>query len=182
MCDDVIKKLQKVLGNYAYSIDKALEETVLDLLRAQKKTLAVAESCTGGGITKLLTDLPGASDCFGYGFITYSNQAKQELLGVSRETISQFGAVSAECAREMAEGALARSGASIAVAVTGIAGPGADSSEKPVGLIYLHATDGRNSKQLKLETGRNDRAYNRIAATKRALDLVRQLLITEGSL
>ena len=179
MCTEVIKSLQLKLGIYAYSVDKALEEVVLDLLRAQGKTLAVAESCTGGGICKLLTELPGASEAFGWGFVTYANEAKKNLLNVSSETLSQFGAVSAQCAQEMAQGALARSGADIAVAVTGIAGPGADGTDKPAGLIYMNATDGTHSKQLELETGRNDRGYNRIAACKQALELVRQLLLAD---
>ena len=177
MCSDVIKKLQKILGIYAYSVDKGLEHTVLDLLRAQKKTLTVAESCTGGGICKLLTELPGASEVFGYGFVTYANSAKEALLNVSRETLKTHGAVSEQCAKEMAEGALQNSNANIAVAVTGIAGPDADNTNKPVGLAYLHATDGKHTKHLKFETGRTDRNYNRIAASKQALELVRQILI-----
>lgn len=176
MCDCTIKKLQHVLGNYAYSVDKPLEQVVLELLHAQHKTLAIAESCTGGSICKRLTDLPGASQVFGWGFITYANEAKQNLLNVSCETISRFGAVSAECAQEMALGALVRSGASLALAVTGMASP-ADDTDKPAGLIFLHATDGSQHKSLKLETGRSDRAYNRSVATKHALDLVRQLMI-----
>ncbi|MCL2195740.1 MAG: competence/damage-inducible protein A [Oscillospiraceae bacterium] len=176
MCDCTIKKLQKVLGNYAYSIDKPLERVVLELLHAQNKTLAIAESCTGGGICKQLTDLPGASRVFGWGVVTYADEAKQNLLNVSRETISSVGAVSAECAQEMARGMLARSGADVALAVTGMASP-ADDTEKPAGLIFLHATDGTQHKSLKLETGRSDRAYNRSVATKQALDLVRQLLM-----
>jgi len=177
MCTHVIKNLQNVLGNHAYSVDKPLEEVVTELLRAQGKTLAVAESCTGGAIVKLLTDLPGASDVFGYGFVTYANQAKQDLLNVSRETLAQFGAVSAECAREMAQGALTRSGASVAIAVTGIAGPGTDGTSKPAGLIFLHATDGMRAKQFRLETGRSDRDFNRTAAVKQALALVREILM-----
>ena len=176
MCAEVIKSLQLRLGIYAYSVDKAMEEVVLELLRAQGKTLAIAESCTGGGICQMLTALPGASEIFGYGFVSYANEAKQALLNVSSETLAQHGAVSAQCAREMAEGARARSSADIAVAVTGIAGPGSDNTSKPVGLIFLHATDGQSSRQQKLETGRNDRDYNRIAASKHALELVRQLL------
>jgi len=181
MCAEVIESLQNRLGIYAYSVDKALEEVVLSLLHTQGKTLAVAESCTGGGICEMLTALPGASEVFGYGFVTYANEAKESMLNVSHETISRHGAVSAQCAREMAEGARTRSGADIAVAVTGIAGPGSDNTSKPVGLIFLHATDGKNSKHLKLETGRNDRGYNRIAASKQALELIRQLLLpSEG--
>ena len=176
MCAGTIKKLQKVLGNYAYSVDKPLEQVVLELLHAQGKTLAVAESCTGGGICARLTDLPGASQVFGWGFVTYANEAKQVLLDVSHETLLQHGAVSAECAREMALGALTNAGASVALAVTGLASP-VDDSDKPAGLIFLHATDGMQHKALKLETGRSDRAYNRTAAAKHALELVRQLLI-----
>lgn len=176
MCAHTIKKLQDTLGNYAYSVDKPLEQVVLELLYAQHKTLTVAESCTGGGICKQLTDLPGASQVFGWGFVTYANEAKQNLLNVSRETIAQFGAVSAECAKEMAQGALARSSANVALAVTGMASP-AEGTEKPAGLIFLHATDGVNHKSFKLETGRSDRDYNRNVAAKQALDLVRQLLI-----
>ena len=178
MCADVIESLQIRLGKSAYSVDKSLEEVVLELLRAQGKTLAIAESCTGGGICETLTALPGASEVFGFGFVTYANAAKESLLNVSRETIARHGAVSAQCAKEMAEGARARAGADIAVAVTGIAGPGSDNSAKPVGLIYLHATDGRHSRHLKFETGRNDRGYNRIAASKQALALVRQILLS----
>ena len=180
LCDGVIKKLRARLGNFVYAIDKTLPETVLGLLRAQGKTLAAAESCTGGGICRMLTDIPGASAAFGYGFITYANEAKEALLNVSRETLETFGAVSAECAFEMARGARTRSGADLAVAVTGIAGPGAEGTDKPPGLIYLHATDGTNERRLKLETGRSDRDYNRVAAAKQALALVRELLIITG--
>lgn len=177
LCGDVSNKLRELLGDYLYSVDKAMEGTVLDLLLAQGKTLALAESCTGGGIAKLLTELPGASEVFGWGFVTYANEAKEALLGVKAETLARHGAVSAACAKEMAHGALQRSGADIAAAVTGIAGPEAQGSEKPAGLIYLHATDGTNERHLRLDTGRNDRGYNRTVAAKHALDLVRQLLL-----
>lgn len=169
--------MQKILGISCDHNDKPLIQLVLDLLHAQNKTLAVAESCTGGGICKLLTDLPGVSDVFGFGFVTYANEAKEKLLGVSRETILRFGAVSEQCAKEMADGALANSGAGVAVAVTGIAGPGSDNTNKPVGLIFLHATDGKKAKQLKLETGSDDRNHNRATAATQALELVKQILI-----
>jgi len=181
MCAEVIKSLHSILGDCVYSVDKPLEQAVLELLREQGKTIACAESCTGGGICARLTDLPGASEVFGYGFITYANEAKVQLLNVSRETLSKYGAVSAQCAREMAEGALKSSGADIAVAVTGIAGPQPQDSEKPAGLIYLHATDGIHERLLTLETGRSDRGYNRIAAAKQALELARQLLISSSN-
>lgn len=99
--------------------------------------LATAESCTGGLIAGAITDIAGSSAVFDRGFVTYSNAAKADLLGVSSETLERHGAVSEECAREMAFGALSRSNADIAVAVTGIAGPGGGTPEKPVGLVYL---------------------------------------------
>lgn len=114
---------------------------------------------------------------FTHGFVTYANEAKTSLLGVKRATLQKYGAVSAETAAEMAQGAREQSGADIAVAVTGIAGPQVEGSEKPVGLIYLCATDGQRMLHDRMETGRADRGYNRIAATKSALALARDLLI-----
>jgi len=176
ICAPVIKKLRDVLGNSVYGTDKELGEAVLDLLTIQGKTLALAESCTGGGIAARLTDIPGASRAFLCAFVTYSDEAKIAMLGVSRETLSSCGAVSAECAREMALGARERSGADIAVSVTGIAGPGKEGTDKPAGLIYLAATDGTRVLGEKLETGRADRGYNRAIAAKYALALARDLL------
>lgn len=109
----------------------------LELLRARRAMCATAESCTGGLIAALLTALPGSSDVVDRGFVTYSNEAKSELLGVPEETLARHGAVSAATAEAMARGALARSRAQVAVAVTGIAGPGGGSPEKPVGLVFL---------------------------------------------
>jgi nicotinamide-nucleotide amidase len=101
--------------------------------------VATAESCTGGLVAGAITDVPGASAIFDWGVVTYSNAAKSDLLGVPEALIEQYGAVSAEVASAMADGALARSGADIAVAVTGIAGPGGGTDEKPVGLVHLSA-------------------------------------------
>ncbi|MCL2299780.1 MAG: competence/damage-inducible protein A [Firmicutes bacterium] len=176
LCAPVIKKLREILGDWVYAVDKDLAQTVLDLLAEQGKTLALAESCTGGGIAARLTDIPGASKAFTCAFVTYSNEAKISMLGVSRDTLAKRGAVSAETAREMALGARERSGADIAVSVTGIAGPGAEGTDKPAGLIYLAATDGARIIGEKMETGRADRGYNRVAAAKTALALVRDLL------
>jgi len=99
--------------------------------------VATAESCTGGLIAAAITDVAGASAVFGYGLVTYSNEAKQTILGVKKETLTTFGAVSEECAYEMVEGLKKVSGADCAVSVTGIAGPGGGSVEKPVGLVYM---------------------------------------------
>ncbi|MFC6486797.1 CinA family protein [Nitratireductor sp. GCM10026969] len=110
---------------------------VLEALRQRGLRLATAESCTGGMISAAITDLAGASDVLERGFVTYSNAAKAEMLGVPPETISAHGAVSAETARAMAAGALAHSHADIAVSVTGVAGPGGGTAEKPVGLVWF---------------------------------------------
>ena len=97
--------------------------------------LVVAESCTGGWLAKVLTDLPGSSEWFDRGYVSYSNQAKQSMLGVCQQTLDRFGAVSPEIVREMTQGALRQSGAEVAVAISGIAGPGGGSEEKPVGSV-----------------------------------------------
>ncbi|HEX7369530.1 MAG TPA: CinA family protein [Rhodanobacteraceae bacterium] len=107
------------------------------LLSGHDQTLATAESCTGGWIAKAITDIPGSSSWFEGGAVTYGNSAKQALLGVTAATLEKHGAVSRECALEMVAGALACFDASIAVAVTGIAGPAGDTSEKPVGTVWI---------------------------------------------
>jgi nicotinamide-nucleotide amidase len=112
---------------------------LLTRLRAEALHLATAESCTGGLIAALLTDIPGSSDVVDRGFITYSNDAKIEMLGVAPALVAEHGAVSAEVARAMAEGALIHSFADIAVSVTGVAGPGGGSPEKPIGLVHFAA-------------------------------------------
>ena len=114
-----------------------LANEVSEILREQKMVLATAESCTGGLISGTITEIAGSSDIFDRAFITYSNEAKMEMLGVSAETLAQYGAVSAQTATEMVQGALTHSDATIAIAVTGIAGPGGGSPEKPVGLVYI---------------------------------------------
>ncbi len=114
-----------------------LAERVLDTCRARGWRIATAESCTGGLLAAALTAIPGSSDVVERGFVTYSNEAKSELLGVPQATIARFGAVSAEVAEAMAKGALARAPIDLAVAVTGIAGPGGGSAQKPVGLVVF---------------------------------------------
>lgn len=119
---------------------RAITSAARDVVRAYASTgkmIATAESCTGGMIAAALTDIAGSSDVFERGFVTYSNQAKVELLGVGIGTLLEHGAVSLQTAAEMAIGAARRSGADVAVSVTGIAGPGGGSTEKPVGLVYL---------------------------------------------
>ena len=110
---------------------------VAALLADKKITVAVAESCTGGALCQALTDIPGSSAWFDRGFITYSNQAKVEMLGVSSTLLEQYGAVSFETARAMVEGVHGRSQAELAIAITGIAGPGGGTAEKPVGTVFF---------------------------------------------
>lgn len=107
------------------------------LLRERKATLSVAESCTGGLLSMRITEVPGASDYFLGGIVSYANSAKEGLLGVAREVLAQFGAVSPQCARAMATGAQTAFGADFALAITGIAGPSGGTPEKPVGLVYI---------------------------------------------
>lgn len=141
------------------------EESVGRLLREQNKTLALAESCTGGLVGHLITQVPGSSDYLKGGVIAYSNAAKEQILGVRKQTLDQFGAVSEETAVEMAQGARKLFSSDFTIAVTGIAGPSSDDTEKPVGLTWIaigseHATrtgshlwsgDRKENKQLSAE-------------------------------
>lgn len=110
---------------------------ITDILKDGKKTISFAESCTGGLLASCLTDISGASEYFNESFVTYSNEAKNSILGVNKDTLNKYGAVSPEVALEMAEGLLKKTKADIAVATTGIAGPSGGSFSKPIGLIYI---------------------------------------------
>ena len=112
-------------------------ERLVELLKARGVTCATAESCTGGGVGSAITDVPGASDVYLGGVISYANKVKGDVLGVSTETLERFGAVSSETAAQMAKGAQRLTGADIAVSTTGIAGPGGGSADKPVGLVWF---------------------------------------------
>ncbi len=146
-------------------------------MKAAGLTLATAESCTGGLIAGLVTEVPGSSAVLDRGFVTYSNAAKTDLLGVPAELIETYGAVSEAVARAMAEGALARSGADLAVAVTGIAGPGGGSAAKPVGLVHLAvAVRGRPTRSRECRFGDIGRGPVRAATVKAALAMVEEAL------
>ncbi len=117
--------------------DVNLCENLVALLKEKKALVATAESCTGGLVAASLVSVAGASEVFHAGFVTYANEAKEKLIGVSHETLERYGAVSRHTAREMAEGAAREGGAETSIATTGIAGPGGGSAEKPVGLVYI---------------------------------------------
>ena len=133
-----VDELVAIAGAHIYSQDnEEIEAALARLLNDNRKTIAIAESCTGGLICKMLTDIPGASGFLKSGWITYSNEAKMRDLGVPKVLLDQFGAVSEQVAASMAQGALKISGADLALAVTGIAGPGGGTEQKPVGLVYI---------------------------------------------
>lgn len=141
--------------------------------KSEKMTLSAAESCTGGLVCAALTDVPGASEVFDRGFVTYSNDAKCALLGVDPTIIATHGAVSAETARAMAQGALEHSRADIAVSITGIAGPGGGSAEKPVGLVHFGcARRGGETVHVERRFGSLSRREIREGAVLQALDLL----------
>jgi len=152
---------------------------LLELCRQRKLKVATAESCTGGLVAAALTEIPGSSDVFDRGFVTYSNAAKQALLGVAVDTLARFGAVSRETAEAMARGALERSQAELAVAITGVAGPGGGSPEKPVGFVCF-AGVARNGPTLHREIRYGDlgRSEVRRRSVLEALEILRAMVQT----
>jgi nicotinamide-nucleotide amidase len=177
--DGLESKITERVGKYIYGYDNdTLPEVVGKLLRERKMTLAVAESCTGGLLGKIITDISGSSDYFLGGFITYSNELKKKYLSVSDDILNKYGAVSAECAIAMAEGARNSTGSSIAVSITGIAGPLGGTPEKPVGLVYIGlAADGKAA--VEEHNIGNIRERNRERSATFALNMVRKYLLGE---
>jgi nicotinamide-nucleotide amidase len=154
---------------------------LLERLRAQQKMLVTAESCTGGLIAGLFTEIAGSSDVIERGYVTYSNAAKMSCLGVSGDLLAKHGAVSAEVARAMAQGALANSQADVAVSVTGVAGPGGGSAEKPVGLVHFGAAiKGGQVVHLERRFGDIGRGPIRLASVKAALSLISCVISPPG--
>jgi nicotinamide-nucleotide amidase len=174
--DELEETLARALERHLFARDeRSVEEIVLALCRARGLSLAAAESCTGGLVSARLTSVPGASDAFVGSIVVYSDNMKREHLGVPEDVLRTHGAVSAETAAAMSRGARERLGADIAVSVTGIAGPGGGSPEKPVGRVYIHAEgpDGEIARELDIP---GDRESVRRRATATALHLVRRLL------
>ena len=135
----VVRELKRRFGRniFATEAEKTLEEAVVDMLRDQGLTLALAESCTGGEIASRIVNVPGASEVFTHGFVTYSNRAKRKCLGVKKATLKLDGAVSAKCAKEMAKGGCNAAEADICLSITGLAGPGGGTKETPVGTVFM---------------------------------------------
>jgi nicotinamide-nucleotide amidase len=174
--DELADTLRERLARHLFSEgERGVEEIVLDLCRARGWTLATAESCTGGLVAARLTSVPGSSEVFLGSVVAYADDVKQRELGVDAETLDRYGAVSAETAASMASGARTRLQADVGVSVTGIAGPGGGTPEKPVGLVYVHAETPEASRGIEFTYGQ-DRDSIRRRATVASLHLLRRLL------
>ncbi|MBQ3055132.1 MAG: competence/damage-inducible protein A [Oscillospiraceae bacterium] len=172
----VIDQVYEILGEYIYGMDvPSLADVVFRLLKEQGLTLATAESCTGGLLSKMITDLPGVSEVFLGGVCAYQNEIKEQLLGVPHEILETKGAVSEECAAALAEGARKTLGADIGVGITGIAGPGGGTEEKPVGTVYVAVANEKETRVVK-SRGHRDRGTIRNMAALTALDQIRRLV------
>ena len=156
----------------------SIEKQTVELLKSKKLKLATAESCTGGLISKRITDVSGSSEVFEGGVVCYSNRFKENVLGVSPETLKKYGAVSRETARVLVMGVLSLTMTDIAVAVTGIAGPSSDDTNKPVGLVYIAVSDGKSTivkKLLNNFTG-DVREQNRNISADTALEMIMEAI------
>jgi nicotinamide-nucleotide amidase len=180
MAEQEERSLRKSLGNLVYGMDdQTLAEVVGEKLAQMGQTIAVAESCTGGLLAKLITDIPGSSQYFTYGWVTYSNEAKSHELDVPPEMIEEYGAVSEQVATAMAQGARRKAGTDYAIAITGIAGPGGGTEQKPVGLVYI-AVDDRDGTDTSRYLFSFDRGSVRLRAAQTALNLLRLKLDLTG--
>ena len=176
MCREYAKKFYDLLGDAVYDEDVAgLEETLVRTLKEKGLTLSTAESCTGGLIAQRITSVPGSSEVFGYGFVTYWEAAKARLVGVEPDVIAKYNVVSAPVAAQMALGAAQAAGAEIGISVTGVAGPTGGDALRPVGTVYLGAARGETVYVKKLSVSRPDRALVRARAAQAALELALRL-------
>lgn len=175
------KEIRSRLGNHVYGegLDNSMANTVVALLKKAGKTVTTAESCTGGMLCAQLVDISGASDVLNEAHVTYSNASKEKVVGVSHETLEMHGAVSGECAREMAEGARRVSGSDYGLSTTGIAGPGGGTPEKPVGTVYIGVAYEGGSDVIRLNL-RGDRTRIRTMTCLQALNLLRLRLIQDA--
>lgn len=174
----VVKEIKNRFGDYVYSTreGETLEMAVVRLLEKYDLTVTTAESCTGGLLAGRIVNVPGASEVFREGFITYSNKAKRKILDVSKSTLKKYGAVSAQAAKEMATGGVFATDADACVAVTGVAGPDGGTDEKPVGLVYI-ATYMKDSVSVEHYQFKGDRAKIREQSVVKALDLLRRSIL-----
>ena len=175
----MVKELKKRFGSHIYAMDEevTLEESIVELLKAQNLTLTTVESCTGGMLAARLTNVSGVSEVFKQGFVTYSNRAKRKLLDVKKNTLKTYGAVSEKTAKEMAKNGAFITGSDICVSVTGLAGPGGGTEEKPVGLVYI-ACAYQNEVRVKEFHFKGNRNKIRELSTVNALTLLRNCILS----
>ncbi len=177
MCRDYAKKFYALLGDAIYAEgEEEMPHTVVRLLAQRGLTLATAESCTGGMVAQSITDVPGASEVFGFGFVTYANAAKEKLLGVEHRVLEAYGAVSSQTAAQMAFGAMDAAGADVGLATTGLAGPGGGTPQKPVGLVYIAVAMGDTVYVRRLMCKNRSRDTVRRRTVQAVLDLTRSVL------
>ena len=177
MLAPVVAEVRAALGDYVYGVDvKGLEAVCFQLLKERNLTLSTAESCTGGRVAERITALPGVSSVYRGGVVSYWTSVKAAVLGVPQETLDQYGAVSEETARAMAEGARQITGADIAVSVTGVAGPDRDERDNPVGLVYIGLATPEGTFCRRTDSGRRRRDRIQELAANHALDVVRRYL------
>jgi nicotinamide-nucleotide amidase len=177
LLDEVGGPIAKLLGDRVYSIrDEPLEVVIGNLLRERRATVATAESCTGGMAAVRLTEYAGSSDFFRASFVTYTDEQKSQILGVSKELLEQYTAVSEPVAIAMAEGAREKTGATFAVSVTGYAGPSGGTQENPVGTVFIGIATPETTKALRFRYGM-DRNRVRLLSTQTALDLLRRAIL-----
>ena len=174
----VVKEIKNRFGDYVYSTkeEETLEQAVVRLLKKYELTVTTAESCTGGLLAGRIINVPGASEVYNEGFITYSNKAKRKYLDVSKSTLKKYGAVSEQTAREMATGGVFATDSDAGVAVTGLAGPDGGSEEKPVGLVYI-ATYMKDKVNVQKYQFKGNRAKIREQAVVKGLDLLRRSIL-----
>lgn len=174
----ILEEIKKCFGNCVYSTkeNETLEENVVSLLKKHNITVATAESCTGGRLAGKLVNVSGVSDVFRQGFITYSNKAKRKLIGVNKNTLKKYGAVSKQTAKEMAQGVSVTTGADVGIGITGIAGPEGGTQEKPVGLVYIgcYVKEKAIAKEYHFVGERNDVREQSVMA---ALALLRTMIL-----
>jgi nicotinamide-nucleotide amidase len=177
MISKIEKKIKDVIGDYIFgSDDETMEYVIFNLLRERNLTLTTAESCTGGLLSKMITDIPGSSEIFKYGFVTYSNEAKQKMLGVSKQTLEKYGAVSIETAKEMAVNAKEIANADYSVSITGIAGPDGGTEKKPVGLVYI-GLSYNNEFYVRKTLTMGVRQRIRLISALNAMDMIRRHIL-----
>ena len=177
----MVKELKNRFGNAIYTMDEqvTLEQAVLQMMRARELTLTTAESVTGGMLAARLTNVPGSSDVFKQGLVTYCNRAKRKLLDVKKTTLKDYGAVSEKTAKEMAKNGAFITGSDVCISLTGLAGPAAE-EDKPVGLVYM-ACSYRGKITVKEFHFKGERAKIRESAVVKALTMLRECILEEES-